>query len=233
VYCDFNEVENKFRVPILGSRELVRKEERDEDKNQYFLLNAGASFADAWLGQVEHGPIAFQGDPYITMRPLAPASARPLLVINGKHYNGGSVAVPVDLPDAVNGRTASKLMVLSNRGTADLHVRIDSTVQKNGVDGAAGNTIESEFGFNAQYTWGRMLATADGRVEDPTAEQDGGRLPITIKPGASVAYYYQLEVRTDADGKPKRTGTYFGEVQVLSNDPASPRVHLGLRTRVR
>lgn len=41
VYCDFAEIENNFRVPILGSRELVRKEERDEDKNQYFLLEQG------------------------------------------------------------------------------------------------------------------------------------------------------------------------------------------------
>jgi len=41
VYCDFNEVENNFRVPIYGTRQLVRKEERDEDKNQYFLLREG------------------------------------------------------------------------------------------------------------------------------------------------------------------------------------------------
>jgi len=41
VYCDFNEVENDFRVPIFGSRVLVRKEERDEEKNQYFLLKEG------------------------------------------------------------------------------------------------------------------------------------------------------------------------------------------------
>jgi len=41
VYTDFNEVENNFRVPILGTRMLVRKEERDEEKNQYFLLQAG------------------------------------------------------------------------------------------------------------------------------------------------------------------------------------------------
>lgn len=41
VYCDFNEVENNFRVPIYGTRELVRKEERDEDHNQYFLLKEG------------------------------------------------------------------------------------------------------------------------------------------------------------------------------------------------
>lgn len=38
VYCDFNKIENDFMVPILGTRELVRKEERDEEKNQYFLL---------------------------------------------------------------------------------------------------------------------------------------------------------------------------------------------------
>lgn len=38
VYCDYKEVENNFRVPIIGNRVLVRKEERDEQKNQYFLL---------------------------------------------------------------------------------------------------------------------------------------------------------------------------------------------------
>jgi 5-formaminoimidazole-4-carboxamide-1-(beta)-D-ribofuranosyl 5'-monophosphate synthetase len=38
VYCDFDAIENDFRVPIVGNRILVRKEERDEDKNQYFLL---------------------------------------------------------------------------------------------------------------------------------------------------------------------------------------------------
>jgi 5-formaminoimidazole-4-carboxamide-1-(beta)-D-ribofuranosyl 5'-monophosphate synthetase len=41
VYCDFNEIENTFMVPIIGTRELVRKEERDETNNQYFLLNEG------------------------------------------------------------------------------------------------------------------------------------------------------------------------------------------------
>jgi 5-formaminoimidazole-4-carboxamide-1-(beta)-D-ribofuranosyl 5'-monophosphate synthetase len=38
VYCDYNQIENDFRVPILGNRVLVRKEERDEPNNQYFLL---------------------------------------------------------------------------------------------------------------------------------------------------------------------------------------------------
>ncbi len=38
VYCDFKEVESKFRVPIMGTRELVKLEERDQPKNQYYLL---------------------------------------------------------------------------------------------------------------------------------------------------------------------------------------------------
>jgi 5-formaminoimidazole-4-carboxamide-1-(beta)-D-ribofuranosyl 5'-monophosphate synthetase len=38
VYCDYNQIENDFLVPIFGNRVLVRKEERTEDKNQYFLL---------------------------------------------------------------------------------------------------------------------------------------------------------------------------------------------------
>lgn len=39
VYCDYKQIENDFLVPILGNRVLVRKEERNEVKNQYFLLN--------------------------------------------------------------------------------------------------------------------------------------------------------------------------------------------------
>ncbi|MCP3683028.1 MAG: formate--phosphoribosylaminoimidazolecarboxamide ligase family protein [bacterium] len=38
VYCDFNEIENKFMVPIFGTRTMLKKEERDQPKNQYYLL---------------------------------------------------------------------------------------------------------------------------------------------------------------------------------------------------
>jgi 5-formaminoimidazole-4-carboxamide-1-(beta)-D-ribofuranosyl 5'-monophosphate synthetase len=38
VYCDFNEIENDFLVPIYGSRGLVKLEERHMPKNQYYLL---------------------------------------------------------------------------------------------------------------------------------------------------------------------------------------------------
>lgn len=38
VYCNFDEIEKDFHVPIYGSREMVRLEERDVEKNQYWLL---------------------------------------------------------------------------------------------------------------------------------------------------------------------------------------------------
>lgn len=38
VYCDYEKIENDFKVPILGNREMLRREERDVEGNQYQLL---------------------------------------------------------------------------------------------------------------------------------------------------------------------------------------------------
>ncbi len=38
VYVGYDNIEKKFRVPILGNRYMLRSEERAEKKNQYFLL---------------------------------------------------------------------------------------------------------------------------------------------------------------------------------------------------
>jgi 5-formaminoimidazole-4-carboxamide-1-(beta)-D-ribofuranosyl 5'-monophosphate synthetase len=38
VYCNFADIENRFMVPIFGTRNAVRAEERDMPKNQNFLL---------------------------------------------------------------------------------------------------------------------------------------------------------------------------------------------------
>lgn len=38
VYCDFNKIEKEFRVPIFGTREMLKLEERDVEQNQYYLL---------------------------------------------------------------------------------------------------------------------------------------------------------------------------------------------------
>ncbi len=37
-YCDLGEIEDSFRVPIFGSRNLLRTEEREEERSYYWLL---------------------------------------------------------------------------------------------------------------------------------------------------------------------------------------------------
>ncbi|MBD3328030.1 DUF1297 domain-containing protein [Candidatus Peregrinibacteria bacterium] len=45
VYCDFAKVESDFKVPIFGTRNMLKLEERDVEKNQYYLLEqAGIRF---------------------------------------------------------------------------------------------------------------------------------------------------------------------------------------------
>lgn len=45
VYFDFRDIENNFKVPIYGTRGMVKLEERDVPKNQYYLLEkAGIRF---------------------------------------------------------------------------------------------------------------------------------------------------------------------------------------------
>ena len=38
VYCDFKKIEKDFEVPIFGTRTMLKLEERDVPKNQYYLL---------------------------------------------------------------------------------------------------------------------------------------------------------------------------------------------------
>ena len=45
VYFDFKDIENNFKVPIYGTRGMLKLEERDVPKNQYYLLEkAGIRF---------------------------------------------------------------------------------------------------------------------------------------------------------------------------------------------
>ncbi|OKY79186.1 MAG: 5-formaminoimidazole-4-carboxamide-1-beta-D-ribofuranosyl 5'-monophosphate synthetase [Candidatus Methanohalarchaeum thermophilum] len=39
VYVGYDNIENRLEVPLLGSRNLLRTEERDLEKNQYYLLD--------------------------------------------------------------------------------------------------------------------------------------------------------------------------------------------------
>lgn len=209
--------------------------EEDIIKNEYALLQNGSTFAEAVYGRLEDSPDSLQGDPWITMRP-APAGPQPKLVIDGKHQNGGALTVPVSMPDAVGGASARRVVTFSNRGDADLHVRIGSMFAVTGVDYGTPQGGQQEYGFNAQFETDTQEIFSDGRVLFWPAfplEQNGGAMPVTLKPGQSVAITYRLSVRTGPDGKPKRPGLYTGQLTVTSDDPGSARLYLAMQGRVR
>ena len=41
VYVGFDQIENEFLLPLFGSRSMLRAEERDADRNQYYLMEKG------------------------------------------------------------------------------------------------------------------------------------------------------------------------------------------------
>ena len=46
-YCDIEDIEREFRVPLFGSRNILRTEERGERRNYYWLLEkAGIPFPE-------------------------------------------------------------------------------------------------------------------------------------------------------------------------------------------
>jgi hypothetical protein len=204
-------------------------------RNEYGLLRDGGTFAEALYGRMEGSPRSIQGDPYITMRPL-PSGPQPRLVIDGKHYQGGVQTVTLHMPDAAGGASVIRVVTFSNGGDADLHLRIGSTFAATGVDDGTAQGSEWEGGANAQYETDLKQIFSDGRVlawPDFTLEQNGGMMPVTLKPGQSVGIAYKLSVRTGADGKPKRPGWYTGQLAVTSDDPGSLRVYLAMQGRVR
>jgi len=41
VYVGFDQIENEFLLPLFGTRNILRAEERDADRNQYYLMEKG------------------------------------------------------------------------------------------------------------------------------------------------------------------------------------------------
>jgi 5-formaminoimidazole-4-carboxamide-1-(beta)-D-ribofuranosyl 5'-monophosphate synthetase len=57
VYCNFDDIEKKFEVPIYGTRHMVRLEERDVAHNQYWLLEK----AGIRMPKIIKSPAAIKG----------------------------------------------------------------------------------------------------------------------------------------------------------------------------
>ena len=53
-YCGMTEIENDFKVPLFGSRNMLRMEDREEEQDYYWLLKeAGLPFPEKINGYEE------------------------------------------------------------------------------------------------------------------------------------------------------------------------------------
>lgn len=209
--------------------------EEDVIRNEYALLQNGSTFAEALYGRMETTPDNIQGDPYITMRPV-PQGPQPKLVIDGTHYNSGAVALPLNLPDSVNGSKLHQVVTYSNRGDADLHLRIGLVATRAGVDTGSSRGFEEVVGDGSIFWTASTQTFSDGRVLTwPAFESEtyGGAMHATLKPGQSVAISYRMNPAVNVDGKPQRPGQYVWDQVNTSDDPASGRVVITMMARVR
>lgn len=207
--------------------------EEDVIRNEYALLQNGSTFAEVLYGRMESSTDSVQGDPYITMRPV-PQGAQPKLVIDGTHYNAGVTALPINLPDSVNGSTLIQVVTYSNRGNADLHLRIGQGPIRIGLD--TGSGFGSVIGDGSIVYVDDTQTFSDGRIlvwPAFVSEIYGGASHATLAPGQSVAITYRLNVPVNTDGTPQSPGQYVWDLVNTSDDPASGRVLIRMIARVR
>lgn len=197
--------------------------EEETIKSAFSVLSKGGTFADAYFGKMEYTPENFQGDPYITMRPV-PNLQKPMLVIDGKHYNETTMVLPVVLPDSVDGMKATKVLSLSNRGNTDMHLYVRLTPSDVGVGYGASSQGEPEYGMNAGFTLASISQSAVS-----TIIRGGPDQMLTVRPGASVALTYALTPNPQR----QRNGNFSGRFEIRSDDPAAARLILEVRGTVR
>ncbi len=191
--------------------------------NKYLAhLNVGATFADAFAGSMDGTPMAFQGDPYISLRPV-PSGRLPKMVIDGHHYNEGQGMLAVNLPDSIGSLKSTKTITIRNVGNADLKIRLTMMNSGMGVDGAM-----PAFGMWA----GQGFALDSPVVTTTSGNTDLGDVELVVKPGASRPITYSL-APVLGNGVTKVNGAYSAVFEIISNDPASFHIFLEMRGTAR
>jgi hypothetical protein len=185
-------------------------------------LMVGATVADAFTHAMEGTGLNFQGDPYISMRPV-PSGPVPTMLIDGKHYNDGARVIGLDLPDSVGQARATRSVTIRNEGSADLRLKLSVYGVGLGIDGKAP-------GFASLGGLGFELDAPS--VIDKGNAGDLGDVVLTVKPGASLVLKYGLEP-VKGNGSTVLYGVYTARMEIVSNDPAAFLTFLELRGTVR
>lgn len=205
-------------------------------RSEFPLLRQGATFAEALYGLMEGTYDSIQGDPYITMR-SALVGKQPKLVIDGLHYNSGTVALNLTLPDSVNGTIIRKVITYSNRGDADLHLRLAIMPRHIGYK-AENSSARYKAGPSEDFTifteW--LQVFSDGRIlqwPEFEVESSDGAMHATLQPGQSMAVQYEFRIALDTQGAPRQKGQYSWDMFNTSDDPDNMRTIITMQVTSR
>lgn len=146
VYFDFKDIENKFKVPIYGCRELVKLEERDQPNNQYELLKKAG---------IRMPKILREGGKKIAKDALIKTFE--------KHFADGGGPLLVKVNEAIRGYERAFFLVVKPE---DYFIKGDEMVEKGMVnrDDLDRATIE-EFVLGAQINFNYFYSNLNDELE--------------------------------------------------------------------
>lgn len=146
VYFDFKDIETKFKVPIYGSRELVKLEERDQPNNQYELLKKAG---------IRMPKILREGGKKVAKDALIKTFE--------KHFNNGGGPLIVKVNEAIRGYERAFFLVVK---PMDYFIKGDEMVEKGLVnrDDLDRATIE-EFVLGAQINFNYFYSNLNDELE--------------------------------------------------------------------
>jgi 5-formaminoimidazole-4-carboxamide-1-(beta)-D-ribofuranosyl 5'-monophosphate synthetase len=146
VYCNFEEIEKDFNVPIYGSRELVKLEERDHPNNQYVLLEkAGIRIPKI----VRSGDSGFDE-----------AKTRQAL---DKHFADGGAPLIVKVNEAIRSYERAFFIITSTDQYYDMSSKMikDGTILEKDLN----NAVIEEFVIGAQINFNFFYSPLDDSLE--------------------------------------------------------------------
>lgn len=190
---------------------------------RYVHLQFGATYADAFAGSMDSTPLSFQGDPYISARPV-PKGPQPKLLIDGKHYNEGSGIVAMQMPATAVGAKSLQTITISNPGAAALKFRLNVFPFGQGINARSLNYPAGGAGGFALWKESPVTQGRSGGV-------DLGSIELTVLPGASQQVVYSFSPYSWANTV--KDDEYGARFEILSNDPAAFHIFLEMRGKVK
>lgn len=146
VYFNFADIENKFKVPIYGTRELVKLEERDQPNNQYKLL-AKAGIRMPKIVR-EGGKVVERGA---------------LIKTFEKHFGEGGGPLLVKVNEAIRGYERAFFLVMKPE---DYFIKGEDMIEKGMIrgDDLERATVE-EFVLGAQVNFNYFYSNLNDELE--------------------------------------------------------------------